>query len=237
MTQSSNWNNLDWSIISTFLQANYTIMSFTYISTTSGGGVTLIFSLTPSGRSSCTKTDTSGLGELQQRQHVYQWPTISLGFPPSLGISEFQFSPLLIINFLAESLHCTELHVGIIEGDVGHLGCQAADEDGGTLGQDLLLVQPVGHPVIQSTSLTGLCQPEDRAGKQRSQYRKLHLFSVFILYFLVAKASLIIVLSVTKIQHCYLATKIMQNSHLALFVKSQCIIWKWGSRKVKWARK
>ena len=156
----------------------------------------MIFSLTPSGRSSCTKTETSGFGELQQRLHVYQWPTISLGCPPSLRISEFQFSPLLIIHLLAEPLHCTQLHLGIVEGHEGHPGSLAADEDGGTLGEDLLFVQPVCHSVINSPGLTRVCQPEHRAAKQRSQHRKFE-FSRFIFSFLDANASLIIVLSVS----------------------------------------
>ena len=48
-----------------------------------------------------------------------------------------------------------QLHLGVVEDEVGQPGAVLRRPEGGTLGQDLLLVEPVRHPVVDVPPLAG----------------------------------------------------------------------------------
>ena len=45
-------------------------------------------------------------------------------------------------------MHLVPLHPGVVEADVGELGAVPGGVHGVALAQDLLLVEPVRHPVV-----------------------------------------------------------------------------------------
>ena len=79
-------------------------------------------------------------------------------------ISEFQISPLT--PAVTEAFHSVELHIAVIEGHVGQLGGPGVEEDRPASGEYLLLVEPVGDPVVDSSGLPSHRQLEQRVATE-----------------------------------------------------------------------